>query len=248
MSGANRGGAPQVPTQMHPLRWVAVPALAVVMVGSAVWIRQESGLVGAWVTAARDAGPLGMAAFVVVYAISTVVGVPATFLTLAAGFAWGPWKGALLVWPGAVIGAMGAFALTRTLLRDVVAARVAKDPRFRAIDAAVHEEGGRLAMLLRLSPAMPFNLTNFGLGVTSIGWVPYLWSTAVGILPGTLLYVYFGSTVDSLSSLASGRPTDGQGVGPMFWVGLVATLAATILLTRAARRALDEHMATGCRP
>ena len=103
-------------------------------------------------------------------------------------------------------------------------------------------------MLLRLSPAMPFNLTNFGLGVTSIGWVPYLWSTAVGILPGTLLYVYFGSTVDSLSSLASGRPTDGQGVGPMFWVGLVATLAATLLLTRAARRALDEHMATGGGP
>jgi uncharacterized membrane protein YdjX (TVP38/TMEM64 family) len=235
-------------SRTHPLRWVVAGLLGLVMVGSAVALRSESEAVGAWVTAARDAGPLGMLAFVFVYAVSTVVGVPATFLTLAAGFAWGPWKGALLVWPGAVMGAMGAFTLTRTLLRDVVAARVARDPRFAAIDAAVHDEGGRLALLLRLSPATPFNLTNFGLGVTSIGWVPYLWSTAVGILPGTLLYVYFGSTVDSLSALASGRPGDAHGVGVMFWVGLVATLAATVLLTRAARRALDAHLTAGGTP
>lgn len=231
------------PPASRRLRWGVVAALGVVMVGSAVLLRGHTEQIGLWTTAARDAGPAGMLVFVGVYALSTVVGVPATFLTLAAGFAWGPWKGALLVWPGAVLGALGAFALTRTLLRDVVAQRAARDPRFAAIDAAVHAEGGRLALLLRLSPAMPFNVMNFGLGVTSIGWVPYLWSTAIGILPGTFLYVYFGSTVDNVADLASGRRPDGAGVGSLFWVGLAATVVATVLLTRASRRALETQLA-----
>lgn len=235
MSPPASSGAPSRLTQA-----LGLLTLGAAMVGSTAVLRARPELLETSVTAARDAGPVGMAAFVVVVALTTVIGVPATFPTLAAGFAWGPWKGTLLVWPGAVLGALGAFALSRWLMRATVERWVARDARFQAVDRAVHDEGGRLAMLLRLSPATPFNVTNFAFGVTSIGWGAYAWSTAVGILPGTVLYVYFGSTLESVSAIASGRRPLGEGPGVLSAVGLVATVLATVWLTRAAKRALER--------
>lgn len=194
-----------------------------------------------WLDSLRGSGPAGVALFVVVYAVTTVVGVPATFMTLAGGFAWGPVWGTLAVWPGAVLGALGAYALARTLLRDSVAARVAADPRLLAIDRAVGAEGGRLVLLLRLSPAVPFNALNFALGVTSLGWRDYTVATAIGIIPGCALYAWFGSTMSDVAAVLAGRPASSIGWGTTV-VGGLTTVAATVLLTRASRRALAEHL------
>lgn len=193
--------------------------------------------------AVRDAGLAGQVGFVALYALATIALVPASWLTLGAGAVWGPWVGIALVWPGAVIGATGAFALGRTALRETVAARVAARPRLAAVEQALGRRGATLALLLRLSPVVPFGVLNYALGMTPLTLGRFVLSTAVGILPGTFLYVYLGSTVPDLAALAEGRaPDGGWATTALTAFGLIATAAVTVWITRIARRALDDAL------
>jgi uncharacterized membrane protein YdjX (TVP38/TMEM64 family) len=128
--------------------------------------------------------------------------------------------------------------------RGWVARKVAGDPRFAAIDEAVGDSGFKIVFLLRLSPLFPFNLLNFTLGLTRVRLRDYVAASFLGMLPGTLLYVYLGSLVTSASELAAGRHGDAGSWGRALYVlGFVATVAATILVTRVARRALARALA-----
>jgi uncharacterized membrane protein YdjX (TVP38/TMEM64 family) len=148
-----------------------------------------------------------------------------------------------VVFAGAVLGASAAFGLSRTVLRGAIERKVADDKRFTAINNAVAQEGRRIVFLLRLSPAFPFNLMNYALGLTRVRYVDYL-VASVGMLPGTLLYVYTGKIAGDVAALAGGAaPPRGTGYYLVLAVGLVATVAVTVLVTRLARRALAE--ATG---
>lgn len=191
--------------------------------------------------AAREAGPAGVIAFSLVYAVVTVSLVPASLLTLGAGVTWGPFGGALAVWPGATLGAFLAYALARWGLRDAVARRLAATPSLLALDEAMGAEGGRVTLLLRLSPLFPFGLLNYALGLTRVGPLTYLLATAIGIVPGTLLYAWIGAAAGEVGSVAVGEASLGprQALGA---VGLVATAVATWLVTRAARRALAQRL------
>jgi uncharacterized membrane protein YdjX (TVP38/TMEM64 family) len=112
--------------------------------------------------------------------------------------------------------------------------------RFRAIDAAVGREGWKIVGLTRLSPAFPFNLLNYAYGITGVRLRDYFFASWVGMLPGTVMYVYLGSLAGSLATLG-GR---GGGRTPAQWalyvVGLLATIAVTVSVTRIARTALGE--------
>jgi uncharacterized membrane protein YdjX (TVP38/TMEM64 family) len=224
------------------LRWVA--GLALVLVIGAALLSEP----GAWLLDAvgrlRDAGPAGLIGFALLYAAATVLALPAGLLTLAAGFTWGVAGGALAVWTGAVVGATGSFLLGRTLLRAPVAQRLAADPRLGAVDAAVRDEGLRLVLLLRLSPLFPFNVLNYGLGVTALSLRDYAIGTAVGIVPGMVVYLWVGSTVSSLGDLARGAPSAGGPGVALSALGLVATIAVTVQITKLARRALDARLGT----
>ena len=112
----------------------------------------------AWI---RGAGTAGMAIFLVAYVVACVLLLPGLVLTLGAGFAYGVAVGVPLVWVSANLGAAVAFLLGRTLARERIAARVAGNPRFAAIDRAVGREGFKIVLLTRLSPAFPFNLAAF---------------------------------------------------------------------------------------
>ena len=108
------------------------------------------------------------------------------------------------------------------------------------------EDGRRLVFLLRLSPVFPFGLLNYALGLTRVRFADYA-IASVGMLPGTLLYVYSGKVVGDLAALAGGAPPPrGAGGTLLLVVGLAATVVATALVTRIARRALAE--ATGEAP
>lgn len=195
---------------------------------------------------ARGAGGFGIVSFNVLYALATVLLLPGSPLTVAAGAAWGPWWGLAAVWPGATIGALGAFLLGRTLLRRRAEAVIAEDRRWRALDHALAAQGGRLVFLLRLSPVFPFNLLNLGLGATPVAPWTYTWTTAVGILPGTLLYVMAGAALGDLGAVALGRaPERGVAGWLMMGVGLMATIAVTVALTRMARQAVNEALGNG---
>jgi uncharacterized membrane protein YdjX (TVP38/TMEM64 family) len=191
----------------------------------------------------RDMGLAGAGVFVVAYVAATVLALPGSILTLGAGFAYGPVYGTLLVMLASNLGAVSAFLLGRTVLRERVARRIAGDARFSAMDAAVGAQGFRVVLLLRLSPLFPFNLLNYALGLTRVRLRDYVVASVVGMFPGTLLYVYLGSLVTSVSQLTSGqRPDSGTWGRVLFWGGLVATVAVTVLITRMARRALDSAL------
>jgi uncharacterized membrane protein YdjX (TVP38/TMEM64 family) len=191
----------------------------------------------------RGMGGVGAAVFVAAYVAATVLLLPGSILTLGAGFAYGPVYGTLLVMLASNLGASLAFLLGRTVLRDWVARRIAGDARFSAVDAAVGAQGFRVVLLLRLSPLFPFNLLNYALGLTRVRLRDFVLASLPGMLPGTLLYVYLGSLVTSVSQLTSGqRPDSGPWGRVLFWGGLVATVAVTVLITRIARRALDSAL------
>jgi pyruvate/2-oxoglutarate dehydrogenase complex dihydrolipoamide dehydrogenase (E3) component/uncharacterized membrane protein YdjX (TVP38/TMEM64 family) len=199
----------------------------------------------AFVAFVRDAGLPGMALFVVAYAAATVLFVPGLLLTMGAGLAYGVTIGTPLVWLAANLGAAAAFLLGRTLARDLIAHRVAGNARFAAIDHAVGREGRKIVLLTRLSPAFPFNLLNYAYGLTAVTLRDYVVASAIGMIPGTVMYVYLGSLLTDVAELAGGARSGG---GAPWWLkvlGFAATVAATIVVTRVARRALDQATASG---
>jgi uncharacterized membrane protein YdjX (TVP38/TMEM64 family) len=166
---------------------------------------------------------------------------PGSVLTGGAGFAYGPLWGTLLVSPVSVAAAVVAFVLGRTLARGWISRRMAAHPRFVAIDEAIGKGGLRIVLLLRLSPVLPFNILNYALGLTRVRMRDYVLGSFIGMLPGTLLYVYVGSLVTNASELLSGvRAHAGGSRQALYWGGLVATAIVTVALTRMARGALQR--------
>lgn len=195
------------------------------------------------VTWIRSLGSVGVAVYAIVYMLSPVIMFPASLLTLAAGFLYGPLWGTLLVSPVSVIGSTLAFLLGRTVARERIKRRIESNARFSAIDAAVETTGLKVVFLLRLSPIFPFTLLNYALGLTRVRLRDYILGSFLGMLPGTFLYVYLGSSVANITSLASHKTASG-GVAEhlLFWGGLVATILVVVLVTRTARQVLDRSL------
>jgi uncharacterized membrane protein YdjX (TVP38/TMEM64 family) len=191
-----------------------------------------------WLVArAHGAGAWGVIVFAAAYAIAPLFLLPGSLLTLGAGFLYGRLWGTLLVSPASVLAATIAFLLGRTALRKRVDRRIASDQRLRRIDAAVARNGFRIVLLLRLSPVVPFNLLNYALGATRVGFWTYLTASFVGMLPGTFLYVSLGAAATSVAQLRGTR----TGMLPLI-VGLAATVALVVMLTLIARRALRDAL------
>jgi uncharacterized membrane protein YdjX (TVP38/TMEM64 family) len=191
----------------------------------------------------RGLGTIGALVYIFVYIAAAVLMFPASLLTLAAGFLYGPLWGTLLVSPTSVLAATLAFLLGRSVAREWIKHRIETNPRFSAVDAAVGENGAKVVFLLRLSPIFPFTLLNYSLGLTRVRLRDFILASFVGMLPGTFLYVYLGSSVANLAALASGKATRG---GPwehvLFWGGLAATVLVVTLVTRTARQALNRSL------
>ena len=188
----------------------------------------------------RGAGTGGLLAFALAYVLATVLFLPGSILTLGAGFVYGVALGSPLVWVAANVGATLAFLLGRTIARQWIAARVAQNPRFAAIDRAVAEQGLKIVLLTRLSPVFPFNLLNYAFGLTRVRLRDYVLGSLVGMIPGTVMYVYLGSLITSLTELASGRRAGGAAQQLFYWAGLGVTVVVTVYVTRVARRALAD--------
>jgi uncharacterized membrane protein YdjX (TVP38/TMEM64 family) len=190
------------------------------------WVRST----GAW-------GPVFLAA---AYMVACVFFVPGWILTLGAGFLFGVVRGTIAVSAGSVLGATAAFLIGRTLLRKPIEKKIAAYPRFQAIDRAVGQQGFKIVLLVRLSPIFPFNLLNYAFGLTKVSLRQYVLASWLGMLPVTVLYVYIGSALKSLADVAAGNTDRGIAQEAFFIAGLVMALVATIVITRIARRALNE--------
>jgi uncharacterized membrane protein YdjX (TVP38/TMEM64 family) len=185
-------------------------------------------------------GAWGPVAYIALYAIATVFFVPGALLTLAGGAFFGVAAGTVIVFCAAVLGSGAAFLVSRHLARSWVEEQISKSPRFSAIDRAIAVDGLKITFLLRLSPVLPFNLMNYALGLTQVRFRDYMLGAA-GMLPGTLLYVYYGRVIGDVAALAGGSaPDKDAGYYVVTGLGLAATIAVTAIVTRIAKRALDE--------
>ena len=190
---------------------------------------------------ASGTGYAGMAVFTALYVIGALLFVPGSILTVGAGAIFGLLWGTVAVSVGSTIGAGLAFLVGRYLARGHVARWAQENPKFASVDSAVGRAGGRIVLLTRLSPLFPYNLLNYLFGLTRVGFWSYLLASWIGMLPGTLLYVYLG-VAGRAAALTSVGPGIGNGWEALFWgVGLVATALLAYTLARLARRALSEE-------
>jgi uncharacterized membrane protein YdjX (TVP38/TMEM64 family) len=183
-------------------------------------------------------GPAGYALFVVAYALVTVLMMPAVLMTIGAGYFFGLLPGVAVVSAGATLGAAAAFLIARHLVRERVERYAATNPRYAAIDRAVGQKGWPIVFLLRLSPLVPFVLSNYFYGLTAIRFWPYVLSSWIGMLPLTFLYVSFG---------VAGREATEPSAGPaaawkwgLLAAGALVTLAATVYAGKVVKGALEE--------
>jgi len=219
-------------------RWVWIGAA---VVGGFFVVRAVGGYLPAFAAWVKALGAWGPAVFIAGYAISVVAFLPAVVLTLSAGAIFGLW-GTLYVFAGAMLGCVLAFLISRHFARAAIESRIQSDPRFAAIDRAVGAEGLKIVFLLRLSPVFPFVFLNYALGLTRVKLSHYALASA-GMLPGTLLYVYLGKVAGDLATATAGTVQRGPEYYALLGVGLAATAAVTVVITRIARRALRQ--ATG---
>ena len=172
------------------------------------------------------------------YVPACLLFIPGSILTMGAGVVCGVLKGTIAVSLGSVAGASLCFFAGRTLLRGWIEAKVSKNEKFHAIDQAVEKEGFKIVLLTRLSPVFPFNLLNYSFGLTKVRFRDYFFGSWIGMLPGTVTYVYLGSAVSNLAQIVAGEVEGGTGQLVLFGAGLVATIGVTIFITRIAKRAI----------
>jgi uncharacterized membrane protein YdjX (TVP38/TMEM64 family) len=180
-------------------------------------------------------GPWGPVVFVLLYIVAVVAMLPGSALTLAAGALFGSVVGVVVVSVGATLGAGAAFLVSRYFARDAAANWLGKNEKFRQLDQLTEKHGAIIVALTRLVPIFPFNLLNYGFGLTRVPFRTYLFWSWLCMLPGTLLYVVGADAV-----------TKGVTQGKVPWplVGGAAVAAAVLtMLVRFARRKLDDGAA-----
>ena len=193
-------------------------------------LEQWAQAVRAWID---GLGALGFIAFGLTYILAAVLLIPVWPLSITGGLAFGIW-GFVLVPISATLGASAAFLISRYFARGKIREWLAQRPQYDAIEQAVSEEGWKVIILLRLSPLVPYNLMNYFCGMTGVSFAAYLVATFFGTIPVTAMYVYLGYLGQSVAT------------GSMGWLqwtllalGLAATVAVTVLITRKVRPKLQ---------
>lgn len=175
-------------------------------------------------------GWIAPALYVVLYTVGSVVLAPSPVMTIAAGVAFG-WWGIPLALLGETTGATCSFLLSRYLFGETLDDWLTHRPAFKAIKNAIDDEGWRALLLLRLSPAVPFGMLNYLLGLTRIPLATYVIWSVIGNLPGTVLDVYIGVV---------GAKADDPAQLAYLAAGLIATAGLAVLITIKARGYLRE--------
>lgn len=203
---------------------IAIFLLAIVFGAS-----EKLGALREWI---QSLGPLGPAAFVGLYVLGVVVGIPGSALTVAAGGLFGSLLGVLLVSLASTIGASLSFLIARYFARDAITGWLSKKEKFKKLDVMAEEHGAMIVAFLRLIPIFPFNLLNYGLGLTRIPFRTYVFWSWLCMLPGTVLYVV---GVDAVIQLIVQREV------PWILLGVVAGVGVLLaVLVKFARAKIKE--------
>jgi uncharacterized membrane protein YdjX (TVP38/TMEM64 family) len=214
------------------VRYAKAVLLALVIVGAFFALRLLP--IGTYLTDfqhyVRAAGPIGYVLYALGYGIVALV-FPGSVLTIGAGAIFGVVGGSIVVVCGATIAATIAFVLARTVLRKRIERTTAGNAKFAAVDKAIAAEGVKIVFLVRLAAVFPFTIVNYAFGLTGIRLVPYVVATAIGILPGTIAFVYIGAAGAAVATADRTKL--------IFTIaGLVVALAVSIFVARIAHAAI----------
>ena len=172
-------------------------------------------------------GALGVITLFVLAILHAFVFYPAEILDAAAGFVWGFWLGLLLVMGGWLLNAVAAWLIGLHAAHPLLYRLVGRD-RFLALEAAIERGGVFLLLAMRLIPIVPFSLFTIVAGAARVPLWRLLWTTAVGYLPLTALFVYLGTQLEELS------PTN-----PILIGGGIALIVVIYVAHRMRHRLLD---------
>jgi uncharacterized membrane protein YdjX (TVP38/TMEM64 family) len=207
----------------------------------AAWLMAPMPLIDALVsirTWIAGAGAWGPVVYMLVYALAVVLLVPGSLLALSAGLAYGPW-GLPLAVSAATTGAALSFLIGRYLAGEWLRKLTNRHLLLRAVESAVTGGGWRFVGLVRLSPLLPFSLLNYYFGITRISFRQYLPGTLLGIIPGTSVNVLLASAGYAYTLGGMRHPLKLA----MLAVGLAVTVVVCRIILRRVRIVLDDAKA-----
>ena len=206
-----------------------------------------------FIEAIQDMGALGPIVAGLAWIPVCLFFVPGMILSLSTGFAFDFFPAFICTLLGATVGSTCAAIAGRYLARETVEDMLKGWPRFKAVDAAIEQEGFKVVLLLRLSPVIPFNVLNYALGTTGVPIPQFFLASLIGMAPGTAMFIYIGSTLrnlaDALRGDLSGGDEDGDSSSGTIRlialiVGLLATVVVTIFITVKAKATLANYVKT----
>jgi len=213
---------------IKPILLLAAVVL-IIIISAKMGVGQKLGALQDWI---RSLGVLGPLAFMVVYAVATVAALPGSALSIVAGAVFGPVLGVVTVIFAATLGASLAFLVSRYFARNSIEKWLEGNEKFRRLDELTARHGDIMVAITRLVPLFPFNLLNYGFGLTRVAFKTYVVWSFVCMLPGTILYV-----VGSAAVAEAVR----EGKVPWLLVVVVALiLGIIVVLGRQARKKLKE--------
>ncbi len=179
------------------------------------------------------------------YAVCNIFLLPAGVLSILGGFFFGLWWGFLIVLCGNLLGAAGAFLISRHLARRWIERRIQSNPKLHAIDLAIERDGWKVIFLSQLHPLFPTSLLNYLYGLSRMRFSTCMAWIAVGQTPGLFLYVYLGTLGQYGIQLLLGerRPA---GIEIAIWIsGLGLAFLIAVVLSRIALKAMRDITAAG---
>jgi uncharacterized membrane protein YdjX (TVP38/TMEM64 family) len=227
------------PAKAVALQLVAfgVAALVLFVVSRLIPLDQLLHKIDGFIAAHR---PWSTLCYPLVHATCNLLLLPAGILVVGSGFLFGLWRGFLLALTGHLLGATGAFWISRTFGRRFIERHLASRPQWRELDAAIAREGWKIVLLSQMSPLFPTSLFNYCYGLTRLRFWPCLGWIALGWAPGMFVYAYLGGLghASYRTYRAGGHFTLAQ-YGPSV-AGLLASLVVTVTLARLALRLLRD--------
>lgn len=193
-----------------------------------------------WFESLGWAGPV---LFALIYGGLGALVAPTGLIAIIGGALFGLVVGCLAVLGGALLAANAGFICGRWLARDWITRRLNGNRKAQQIEAAVAQRGFWITVLIRLSPAVPFNLTSYVLGASQIRWLTFMLASVIGMLPIKLLLVWLGANGQELLSATNPGEWGAQEWG-LYGGGSLVTVVVVALIgwiiTRALKQVLRE--------
>ncbi len=183
-----------------------------------------------------DSG-FGLFLYAIIYILIVIFLLPASWLSLIAGFLYGPYKGSLIVFISAFLGATISFFLAKELFSTKVNKLISKFSKFHLLEKVIQKGGLKLIIFTRLSPIFPFSILNYFYGLNKINYKDF----SIGlffILPGTFLYCSLGGLANNLNEIKNLK-LDNNIITTL--VSIISTSIVIYLLTKYANEVINEN-------